>query len=396
MSEHGALSHIKVMDLSRVLAGPWASQTLADLGADIIKVERPGSGDETRGWGPPFMRDNEGQITKEAAYFLCANRGKRSLCVDITNEEGQALLHRLVAQCDVVIENFKTGQTNKYHLDYETLSAINPGIVYCSITGFGHSGPYSRRPGYDFLVQAMGGLMSVTGEPDGEPQKTGVALTDIMTGLYATIGILAALAERDRSGKGQHVDLALLDVTVATLANQAANYLVGDQVPSAMGNAHPNIVPYQVFATSDGHCVVAVGNDIQFQRFCEVLDLPDLAQDSNYASNSKRVINRETLVPLIEAKMLTKKRDEWLAAFEQADVPAAPINHVDEVFDDPQVRARGMEITISHPLNDNLHLAGNPINLSRTPVSYQRPPPMLGEHTEEIISELDTEQITKN
>lgn len=389
VSEQGALSHIRVMDLSRVLAGPWATQTLADLGADVIKVERPVSGDETRDWGPPFMADKNGEPTEESAYFLCTNRGKRSLCVDITSEDGQALLHKLVAQCDVVIENYKTGQAKKYRLDYESLSAINPGIVYCSITGFGHSGPYSQRPGYDFLVQAMGGLMSVTGEPDREPQKVGVALTDIMTGLYAGIGILAALAERDRSGTGQHIDLALLDVTVATLANQAANYLVGEQVPTPMGNSHPNIVPYQCFATSDGHCVVAVGNDVQFQRFCEVLEFPDLAQDPDYATNSGRVSHRETLIPLIEARMVARKRDEWLAAFEQADVPAAPINKIDEVFDDPQVSARGMKISMPHPVNDNLQLVGNPLKLSRTPVHYQRPPPMLGEHTDEIISELD-------
>jgi glutaryl-CoA transferase len=387
MSE--ALSHLKVLDLSRVLAGPWASQTLADFGADVIKIERPDGGDDTRRWGPPFMSDDQGSATSESAYFMATNRGKRSVCLDISNPEDQQTLHKLALDCDIVIENFKVGGAQKYALDYPTLSAINPRLIYCSITGFGQTGPYSHRPGYDFLVQAMGGLMSVTGEKDGAsgagPQKVGVALTDIMTGLYATVGILTALAEREKSGLGQHVDLALLDVTAATLANQATNYLVGNQVPTRLGNAHPNIVPYQSFATSDGHCIVAVGNDDQFSRFCEVIQQPQLATDTDYSSNQDRVQHREQLIPVLEAAMLTQTRDYWLTHFEQAGVPAGPINNIDEVFNNEQILHRQMRVNVPHPLNSELELAGNPIKLSRTPVNYQKPPPLLGEHTQEVL-----------
>jgi crotonobetainyl-CoA:carnitine CoA-transferase CaiB-like acyl-CoA transferase len=390
----GALSHIKVLDLSRVLAGPWASQILADLGAEVIKIEHPAGGDDTRGWGPPFMPDDAGELTEESAYFLCTNRGKQSVCVDMKTEEGQVTLRQLAAQCDVVIENFKVGGAAKYGLDYASLSAENPALVYCSITGFGQTGPCKDRPGYDFLVQAMGGLMSVTGQPDGAegagPQKVGVALTDIMTGLYATIGILAALAERDRSGLGQHVDLALLDVTAATLANQATNYLVGGLNPTRMGNAHPNIVPYQSFVANDGHLIVAVGNDGQFRRYVDVLGCPELADDKRFLTNRDRVLNRDALVPLLQAKMLQRGKEEWLQLLEAAQVPAGPINTVAEVFAEPQIQAREMQVTVPHSQNAELQLVGNPIKLSRTPVEYRRPPPTLGEHTQEILSRLAT------
>ena len=388
----GALSHLKVLDLSRVLAGPWASQVLADLGAEVIKIEHPQGGDDTRAWGPPFMRDEAGELTGESAYFLCTNRGKQSVCVDMKTQQGQETLRQLAAQCDVVIENFKVGGAAKYGLGYDSLAAQNPGLVYCSITGFGQTGPSKDRPGYDFLVQAMGGLMSVTGQPDGEagagPQKVGVALTDIMTGLYATIGVLAALTERDRSGLGQHVDLALLDVTAATLANQATNYLVGGITPTRLGNAHPNIVPYQSFVAKDGHLIVAVGNDGQFRRYVTVLGCPQLADDPRFIANQDRVHNRDVLVPLLQAKMLQRDKADWLQLLEAAQVPAGPINTVAEVFDEPQIRARDMQVTVPHGQNPDLQLVGNPIKLSRTPVEYRRPPPTLGEHTESVLAAL--------
>ena len=388
----GALSHLKVLDLSRVLAGPWASQMLADFGAQVIKIENPVGGDDTRAWGPPFMRDEAGELTGESAYFLCTNRGKQSVCVDMKTQDGQQTLRQLAAQCDVVIENFKVGGAAKYGLGYDSLAAENPGLVYCSITGFGQTGPCRDRPGYDFLVQAMGGLMSVTGQPDGEagggPQKVGVALTDIMTGLYATIGVLAALTERERSGQGQHVDLALLDVTAATLANQATNYLVGGVTPTRLGNAHPNIVPYQSFVAKDGHLIVAVGNDSQFRRYVTVLGCPELADDSRFIANQDRVHNRDALVPLLQAKMLQRDKADWLELLEAAQVPAGPINTVAEVFEEPQIRARDMQVTVPHAQNPDLQLVGNPIKLSRTPVEYRRPPPTLGEHTESVLAAL--------
>ncbi|MBN7796414.1 CaiB/BaiF CoA transferase family protein [Parahaliea mediterranea] len=391
----GALSDLRVLDLSRILAGPWASQLLADLGARVIKIERPGAGDDTRGWGPPYLRDAAGRETAESAYYLCANRGKQSVCVDMKSPEGQATLRQLAAESDVVIENFKVGDAARYGLDYASLAADNPGLIYCSITGFGQTGPLKDRPGYDFLVQAMGGLMSVTGAPDGEPgagpQKVGVALTDIMTGLYATVGILAALAERQRSGLGQSVDLALLDVTAATLANQATNYLVGGVNPSRLGNAHPNIVPYQSFVARDGHLVVAVGNDAQFRRFVQVLGRPELADDPRFASNRDRVQHRERLIPLLQAALLERDKDEWLALLEEAKVPAGPINTVAEVFAEPQILARDMRVNVPHPDNPALELVGNPIRLSRTPVAYDRAPPRLGEHTAAVLAELAAE-----
>ncbi len=383
-----ALSHIKVLDLSRILAGPWASQTLADFGAQVIKIERPKVGDDTRSWGPPFMKDEDGNETAESAYFMAANRGKQSVCIDITSVKGQQQIRTLAEKCDVVLENFKVGGAKKYGLDYESLSKINPRLIYCSITGFGQTGPYKDRPGYDFLVQAMGGLMSVTGDKKSGPQKVGVALTDVMTGLYATVGILTAMAEREKSGLGQHIDLSLLDVTAATLANQATNYLVGDKIPTGLGNAHPNIVPYQSFETRDGHCIVAVGNDNQFVRLCEAIGMPELASQAIYTTNKLRVTNREKLIPILQTLLLNKDRDDWLNIFEGAGVPAGPINNIEEVFENPQILARDMKVNIEHPLNRSLELPGNPIKLSRTPVQYNKPPPMLGEHTQEVMEQF--------
>ena len=392
----GALSHIKVLDLSRALAGPWASQILADLGAEVIKIERPDVGDDTRTWGPPFLKDRDGADTAESAYYLCTNRGKQSVCIDMKTEEGCKKIRELADQSDVVLENFKVGGTKQFGLDYETLSARNPKLVYCSITGFGQNGPDKDRPGYDFLVQAMGGLMSVTGQPDGSdgagPQKVGVALTDIMTGLYATIGILAALTERDRSGLGQYVDLALLDVTAATLANQASNYLVGGLVPTRLGNAHPNVVPYQSFVAADGHLIVAVGNDAQFARFANALGCPELSEDSRFVTNRARVDHRDALIPLLQRKMLDRSKDEWLHILEEVKVPAGSINSIDEVFAEPQIQAREMQVELPHPHDPHLQLVGNPIKLSRTPVCYDRPPPTLGEHTLEILQRLQSNE----
>ncbi|GAA5317787.1 MAG: CaiB/BaiF CoA-transferase family protein [Candidatus Pelagadaptatus aseana] len=381
----GALSHLKVLDLSRVLAGPWSSQILADLGAEVIKVEHPEGGDDTRKWGPPFLDDVEGNATSESAYFICTNRNKKSVCIDMRTEQGQQRLHQLIAESDILLENFKVGGLAKYGLDYASLSQLHPRLIYCSITGFGQTGPYKDRPGYDFLVQAMGGLMSVTGLPDGEPgagpQKVGVALTDIMTGLYATIGILAALADRERTGQGQQVDLALLDVTAATLANQASNYLVGNQVPGRLGNAHPNIVPYQSFATADGHCIIAVGNDGQFQRLLEVLGLDHLKSDVRFTTNQLRVLHRDELIPLLQEVLLKQGKWQWLAALEQAKVPAGPINTIDEVFADPQIQARDMVVELPHESGGQVKMAGNPIKLSRTPVEYKNSAPLLGQHS---------------
>jgi len=389
----GALSHLKVLDLTRVLAGPWASQLLADLGADVIKVERPGLGDDTRHWGPPYLKGADGEATGESAYYQCANRGKRSICVDLTMAEGQATVRKLARQSDIMLENHKTGGLAKFGLDYASLEALNPRLVYCSITGFGQTGPYADRPGYDFLVQAMGGLMSITGEPDerpgGGPKKVGVALTDILTGLYATTAILAAITERERSGRGQYIDLALLDVTAASLANQATNYLVGGRVPGRMGSEHPSIVPYQAFATADGQCIVAVGNDEQFRRYAKLLGRPEWGADERFSSNAARVAQRETLIPLLAEVMRGETTEHWLALCEAGGVPAAPINRIDQVFDDPQILARDMKIEMEHALGTKVVLPGNPIKLSRTPVEYRRAPPLLGQHTEEVLAELE-------
>lgn len=386
------LSHLKVLDLSRVLAGPWASQLLADMGAEVIKVENPTGGDDTRQWGPPYLKDRDGKETSESAYFLCTNRGKKSVCIDIRTEGGQTILKSLARECDVLIENFKVGGLAKYGLDYQALKQINPQLVYCSITGFGQTGPYKDRLGYDFLIQAMGGLMSVTGEPEaagGQPQKVGVALTDIMTGLYASNGILAALAERQRSGLGQHIDLSLFDVTAATLANQASNYLVGGVVPSRLGNAHPNIVPYQSFTVSDGHIVIAVGNDSQFESFSSVLGLEGLSNDALFSTNASRVINREKLINIIQTTLLQNTSEYWLNQCEVHSVPAGPINNIDQVMNDPQIIARNMRVKLNHPESDELEVVGNPIKFSRTPIEYGSAAPRLGEHTDSILNALN-------
>ncbi len=401
-----ALDGIRILDLSRVLAGPWCTQTLADLGADVVKVERPPGprhpgGDDTRGWGPPFLQGRDGQDTAEAAYYLGANRNKRSMTCDIAQPQGQALIRELVAHADVFVENYKVGDMARYGLDFDSLRAINPRLVYCSVTGFGQTGPYKDRAGYDFAIQAMGGLMSVTGErddrPGGGPQKVGVAVSDLFTGLYATVAILAALRHAERTGEGQHVDMALLDTQVAMLANLGANYLVrGRQegkVPGRAGNAHINIVPYQVFEVAPDeqghsqHIILAVGNDGQFAKFCEVAGCPELAQDPRFALNQNRVRHREVLVPMLEQLLRQRRKADWLAALEAAKVPCGPINSLAEVFDDPQVQHRGMVHRWQHPLADEVDLVASPLKLSATPVRADLPPPTLGQHTGEVLSE---------
>jgi len=396
----GALSHLKVLDLSRVLAGPWAGQILGDLGAEVIKVERPGNGDDTRAWGPPYLKDAQGQSTGEAAYYLSANRNKSSVTIDFTKPQGQRLVRALVAGCDVLIENFKVGGLAAYGLDYVSLKEANPGLIYCSITGFGQTGPYARRAGYDFMVQGLGGLMSLTGrahEEEGEgPVKVGVALTDILTGLYSSVAILAALAERERSGEGQRIDMALLDVQVACLANQAMNYLTTGIAPKRLGNAHPNIVPYQDFPTADGDFILTVGNDQQFRRFARVAGFEGWADDPRFATNAARVEHRAVLVPLIRQATVFKTTSEWVALLEEAGVPCGPINDLSQVFNDAQVKARKLEVTMAHPLAGTLRQVASPLRLSRTPVEYRLAPPLLGEHTEAILKRelaLDSETI---
>lgn len=400
-----ALAGIRVLDLSRVLAGPWCTQTLADLGADVIKIERPGSGDDTRSWGPPFLRDKEGQDTGEAAYYLGTNRNKRSVTCDIAHAEGQALVRELARHCDVFVENFKVGDMARYGLDYASLRAVNPRIVYCSVTGFGQTGPYRERAGYDYAIQGMGGLMSITGERDdlgGGPQKVGVAVADLFTGMYSAVGILAALRHAEHTGEGQHLDMALLDTQVAMLANLGANYLVSGKVPGRAGNAHQNIVPYQVFEVApaaDGgkdHIILAVGNDGQFAKFCQVAGQAEIAADPRFARNQDRVRNRGVLVPLLEAIMKTRTKAQWLPALEAAKVPCGAINNLAEVFADPQVRERGMVHAWQHPLAGTLELVASPIKLSGTPVRTDLPPPLLGEHTQEVLAEVlgwDDERI---
>ena len=386
-----SLSHVTVLDLSRILAGPWAGQVLADLGADVIKVERPGMGDDTRSWGPPFLSGTSGAPSADAAYFLCANRNKKSVTVDITTPEGQSIVRDLARDVDVVLENFKVDGLKAYGLDYESLKAINPRLVYCSITGFGQTGPYASRPGYDFLIQAMAGLMSITGREASQagagPQKSGVAVTDLLTGLYATIGILAALTHRERTGIGQHIDVALMDVQVACLANQAMNYLVSGHVPQRLGNAHPNVVPYQDFPTADGFMIIAVGNDTQFYRLCAELGLADLATDPRFITNQQRVSNRIALVDRLCAVTRTRPTAHWLAALESAGVPCGPINAIDAVFADPQVRARNTQSELPHPVAGKVSLVANPLRLSETPVSYRTAPPVLGAHTREVLAD---------
>ena len=388
----GALSHLRVLDLSRVLAGPWAGQILADLGAEVIKVERPGNGDDTRAWGPPFLRHIEGENTSEAAYYLSANRNKQSVTIDFTQPEGQRLVRELAAKSDIVIENFKVGGLAAYGLDYASLQAVNPQLIYCSITGFGQTGPYAKRAGYDFMIQGLGGLMSLTGRPEGDegagPVKVGVALTDILTGLYSTVAILAALAHRDQHGGGQHIDMALLDVQVACLANQAMNYLTTGVAPKRLGNAHPNIVPYQDFPTADGDFILTVGNDSQFRKFAEVAGQPQWAVDPRFLTNKLRVANRAELIPLIRQATVFKTTAQWVAQLEQAGVPCGPINDLAQVFADPQVQARGLAVELPHALAGIVPQVASPIRLSETPVEYRRAPPLLGEHTAEVLGRV--------
>ncbi|NHL66067.1 CaiB/BaiF CoA transferase family protein [Burkholderia ambifaria] len=388
----GALSHIRVLDLTRVLAGPWCAQTLADFGADVIKIERPGAGDDTRHWGPPYLKDAAGADTAEAAYYLAANRNKRSVTVDIATPEGQQIVRELAAQSDVVLENYKVGQLAKYGLDYESLRAVKPDLVYCSVTGFGQTGPYAHRAGYDFIVQGIGGFMSITGErdsePGGGPQKAGVAIADLATGLYSTIAVLAALAHRDRTGEGQYIDMALLDVQVALLANMNTNFLASGKPPVRWGNAHPNIVPYQTFQTSDGWIIVAVGNDGQFRKFVEAGGRPELADDERFATNPSRVRHRDTLVPILAEMVKTRGKADWIGTLEAAGVPCGPINELDEVFDNEQVVARGMQVSLPHPCGADVKLVRNPIRMSATPPDARTAPPLLGAQTEAVLRDM--------
>ncbi|WP_026375852.1 CaiB/BaiF CoA transferase family protein [Aestuariibacter salexigens] len=396
----GPLNGIKVLDLTRILAGPWATQVLADYGAEVWKIERPGLGDDTRGWGPPFLTDRQGQESAESAYYLCANRGKKSIEVDIATSTGQQVIRDLAAQADIMVENFKVGALASYGLDYASLASLNPRLIYCSITGFGQTGPYAQRAGYDAMIQAMGGLMSVTGESDdseaGGPQKAGVAVADLMTGMYAVSGILAALHHRQQTGLGQHIDLALLDTQVAWLANQASNYLISGEVPTRMGTAHPNISPYQVFSVQDGHILLAVGNDRQFADCCMQLGCPELAEDKAYQTNVARVRNRETLIPQLQAKLRQQPLEYWLRVFNDVNVPCGPINTMDKVFDDPQVKHRNMAISLPHPHVDEVPLVANPVKFSATPIEYELAPPTLGQHTDEILNRLLNQDCEKD
>lgn len=391
-STMGALSHIRVLDLTRVLAGPWCAQTLADFGADVIKVERPGAGDDTRHWGPPYLKDADGADTAEAAYYLAANRNKRSVTVDIATPEGQQIVRELAAQSDVVLENYKVGQLKKYGLDYDSLRAVKPDLVYCSVTGFGQTGPYAHRAGYDFIVQGIGGFMSITGERDGEPgggpQKAGVAIADLATGLYSTIAVLAALTHRDRTGEGQYIDMALLDVQVALLANMNTNFLASGKPPVRWGNAHPNIVPYQTFQTSDGWIIVAVGNDGQFRKFVEAGGRPGLADDERFATNPSRVRHRDTLVPILAEMVKARGKADWIDALEAAGVPCGPINDLEEVFDNEQVVARGMQVSLPHPSGADAKLVRNPIRMSATPPDARTAPPLLGAQTDDVLRDM--------
>ncbi|MCX2784494.1 CoA transferase [Microbulbifer thermotolerans] len=388
----GPLAHLKVLDLSRILAGPWAGQVFADFGAEVIKVERPQRGDDTRHWGPPYLKDGKGVDTDDAAYYLAANRGKKSITLDITTEAGQKLIKELVQHCDIVLENYKVGGLKKYGLDYDSLKQVNPRIIYCSITGFGQTGPYKNRAGYDAMIQGMGGLMSITGVPEGQPgagpQKVGVAVVDLMTGMYAVSAVLAAVIYRDKTGVGQHIDLALLDTQVAWLANQAQNYLTSGVSPVRQGTGHPNIVPYQAVPSRDGYFMLAVGNDEQFKRFCHIAGIEELAKNPAYATNAARVMAREQLMPLIEEA--TRKQDSawWLEKLSDAHVPCGPINTLEEVFADPQVKAREMVVEQPHPKAGRVKTVRNPVLFSETQLEYEQAPPLLGQHTEEVLREL--------
>jgi len=393
------LSNLKVLDLSRILAGPWASQILADLGADVIKVERPGQGDDTRSWGPPFLKDEQGQDTKDGAYFIATNRGKRSITLDLQTPEGQALVKELARDADVVLENYKVGTLARMGLDYQSLSKINPRLVYCSVTGFGQTGPRAAEPAYDFLIQAMGGLMSVTGErddkPGGGPQKVGVPIVDLTTGVYAALGIVAALLRRAQTGQGEYIDVAMLDVQVGLLANQAMNFLLGNKVPRRTGTAHPNIQPQRTFACADGDIVIVVGNDAQFATLCGVLGTPELAQDPRYLTNSQRVKNQDSLDPILDAIFAAQPRAHWLAALKQAGVPAGSINTVPEVFEDPQVVHRAMLRRLPHPVAGSVPQVMNPLRFGNAALRADAAPPLLGQHTADVLTELglSAEQI---
>ncbi|WP_353142188.1 CaiB/BaiF CoA-transferase family protein [Paracoccus sp. (in: a-proteobacteria)] len=386
-----ALDDIFVLDLSRILAGPWATQILGDLGADVVKVERPGRGDDTRGWGPPFLTDPETGAPGDASYYLCANRNKRSIALDISTPEGQETIRALAAKAGVLVENYKVGGLKKYGLDYESLSKVNPGLVYCSITGFGQEGPLAGKAGYDFMIQAMGGMMSINGECDGlpgaGPQKVGIAMADLSTGLYATIAILAALHQRQRSGKGQYIDMALLDTQVAMLSNHATSYFISGKVPTRLGNGHATIVPYQSFPTEDGYLVIAVGNDGQFARLAAELGHPEWGSDARYSTNAARVGHRQELIPMIEAETRKRKSAELQAALESCVVPCGQINTVDQVFEEPQVKLRGLRQTVAHPHAGELSIGASPLRLSDSPITYDRPPPLVGQHTEEVLAE---------
>ncbi len=388
----GPLSGLRVLDFSRILAGPWAGQTMADLGAEVIKIERPGTGDDTRSWGPPFVPGREGDQTADAAYFHCANRGKKSSTIDLAKPEGPRLARDLARKSDILVENYKVGALARYGLAYDDLRTVNPGLIYCSITGFGQTGPYAERAGYDVMIQAMGGFMSITGErdalPGGGPQKIGVALSDVLTGLYTTVAALAAVRARDQTGRGRHVDMALFDVTVAATANQAMNFLVSGTAPGRMGNAHPNIVPYQSFKTADDHLVVAVGNDAQFRRFCRAGGRPDLAEDPRYADNAGRVAHREALVAEIAEMMATRTRAAWLAELESVGVPCGPINDLAQVFADPQTQHRGLRIALPHAEAGTMPGVANPIRYVGYPHDYPGAAPVLGEHTEAVLAEV--------
>lgn len=381
------LSGIRVLDLSRVLAGPWAGQTLADLGAEVIKVERPGIGDDTRAWGPPFLSDpSNPSIHGESAYYLSANRGKKSVTIDFSKPQGQALIKRLAADADILLENFKLGGLTKLGLGYDALQAVNPRLIYCSITGFGQTGPYAARAGYDFLMQGMGGLMSLTGEPAGEPMKVGVATTDVFTGMYATTAILAALHEREASSLGQYIDIALFDVQIATLANQISSYFVSGEQPARYGNAHPSIVPYQVFKTLDGYAILAIGNDDQFRRFCEIACANELAENPDYATNPSRVKHREMLVPLLQAIIQKRSTAQWVAELEPANVPCGPINQLPDLDADEQIAARGIFKTLPHPNGGEMRSVASPMRFSRSATNDGVVPPLLGQHTRDILT----------
>lgn len=388
----GPLSHLRILDLSRVLAGPWASQNLADLGAEVIKIERPKVGDDTRAWGPPFLQDEEGIDTVETAYYLCANRGKKSVTLDIASDQGQAIVRSMVAQCDVVIENFKVGDLKRYGLAYDDLKIIKPNLIYCSITGFGQDGPLQSQAGYDFMIQGTGGLMSITGDPDempgGGPKKVGIPLADLMTGMYATVAILAALMRRDRDGGGEYIDMALLDCQVATLSNQGQNYLISGKIPRRYGNAHPNVVPYQAFPTVDGHIIIAIGNDHQFGKFCQEAGEPLLARDPRFLTNADRVRNRDVIVTEVARIVKQRTTSLWLVTLGPLGVPCGPINNMEQTFAHPQVQHRKMKLEMDHPSSGKVTLIANPIRFTRHPIVYDRPPPVLGQHTDEVLAGL--------